>query len=346
MGPPEAFGGPMFLGKPPQGSEDRLVEHGSHNRTLHGVAARRMCRHGSDLFGGKRIGGQRVSAQCRRGHIVAQVPECREGPAQRATRRRFLIHLPPEFIHQRVHRVSHGIFGRWCFRLEGPVGDPEQIVKGKLLVLDRPNDRPHGLQGQPADLGQRADQLEAPEVRVTVLRPVDGDRVARREQSLAQIELQRRHRDTACPRQLRDPHGPLNGGLDMDSITIYGMDSNAIRYRKDRPMPLTLSPATLSTAGILLLTIVAVESGGWYMLRLLRGAASATPFQIAFSRAGHAHAGVLVILSLVVQLYADAAAMSGIAGTIARSAVPLAAILMPAGFFLSAAGQGRPVRMG
>ncbi len=106
-------------------------------------------------------------------------------------------------------------------------------------------------------------------------------------------------------------------------------------------MPLTLSPATLSTAGILLLTIVAVESGGWYMLRLLRGAASATPFQIAFSRAGHAHAGVLVILSLVVQLYADAAAMSGIAGTIARSGVPLAAILMPAGFFLSAAGQGR-----
>jgi hypothetical protein len=106
-------------------------------------------------------------------------------------------------------------------------------------------------------------------------------------------------------------------------------------------MPLTLSPSTFSTAGILLLTIVAVESGGWYMLRLLRGSDSATPFQIAFSRAGHAHAGVLVILSLVVQLYADAAAMTGIAGTLSRSAVPLAAILMPAGFFLSAAGRGR-----
>lgn len=106
-------------------------------------------------------------------------------------------------------------------------------------------------------------------------------------------------------------------------------------------MPLLLSHSTLSTAGVLLLTIVAVESGGWYMLRLLRGGRSATPFQIAFSRAGHAHAGVLVILSLVVQLYADAAALTEIAGSLARSAVPLAAILMPAGFFFAAAGRGR-----
>jgi hypothetical protein len=103
----------------------------------------------------------------------------------------------------------------------------------------------------------------------------------------------------------------------------------------------SLSDATSSTAGVLLLTIVAVEFGGWYMLQLLRGAQKATPFQIAFSRAGHAHAGVLVIFSLVVLLYAEAAAMSGLAATIARQGVPLAAILMPAGFFLSAAGRGR-----
>lgn len=131
------------------------------------------------------------------------------------------------------------------------------------------------------------------------------------------------------------------GGLDTDTSTIYAVDSNTICSWKNPTMPLMLSPATFSTAGILLLTIVAVESGGWYMLRLNRGARSATPFQVAFSRAGHAHAGVLVILSLVVQLYADAAALSGMAGTIARSGVPLAAILMPAGFFLSAAGAGR-----
>jgi len=106
-------------------------------------------------------------------------------------------------------------------------------------------------------------------------------------------------------------------------------------------MPLTISPATLSTAGILLLSIVAVELGGYYMLALARGRLAATPFQITFSRAGHAHAGVLVILALVAQLYVDASGVSGVLGIVARGAIPLAAILMPAGFFLSSMGQGR-----
>ena len=73
-------------------------------------------------------------------------------------------------------------------------------------------------------------------------------------------------------------------------------------------MPLMVSPATLNTAGILLIAIVAVEWGGYYMLTLVQGRRTATPFQITFSRAGHAHAGVLIILSLVAQLYVDAAA--------------------------------------
>jgi hypothetical protein len=103
---------------------------------------------------------------------------------------------------------------------------------------------------------------------------------------------------------------------------------------------LSLSSEARVTAGILLLTIVAVESGGVYMYLVLRRKVVLTPFQQAFARAGHAHAGVLVILSLVVQLYADAAALDGILGTVARSAVPLAAILMPAGFFFSSMGEG------
>jgi hypothetical protein len=104
---------------------------------------------------------------------------------------------------------------------------------------------------------------------------------------------------------------------------------------------ITLSDAARGTAGTLLLTILAVEFGGWYMLRILQRRVELTGFQRAFSRAGHAHAGVLVILSLVVQLYADAAGATGLLGSLGRSAVPLAAILMPAGFFLSSAGRGR-----
>lgn len=106
-------------------------------------------------------------------------------------------------------------------------------------------------------------------------------------------------------------------------------------------MPLMISPATLSTAGVLLLAIVAVEWGGYYMLSLARGRRTATPFQVTFSRAGHAHAGVLVILALVSQLYLDAGGVSGGLGFVAREGIPLAAILMPAGFFLSSAGGGR-----
>ena len=106
-------------------------------------------------------------------------------------------------------------------------------------------------------------------------------------------------------------------------------------------MPLQLSESTLFTAGVLLLTVVAVQVGGLYMLALVRGRAAATPFQITFSRAGHAHAGVLVILSLIAQLYVDAAALTGPMAGVARNGIPLAAILMPAGFFFASAGKGR-----
>jgi hypothetical protein len=102
-----------------------------------------------------------------------------------------------------------------------------------------------------------------------------------------------------------------------------------------------LSPEARLTAGILLLSIVAVQSGGLYMYAALRKRVALTSFQQAFARAGHAHAGVLVILSLIIQLYADAAALDGAVGWLARGAVPVAAILMPAGFFFSSMGEGR-----
>jgi Zn-dependent M28 family amino/carboxypeptidase len=104
-------------------------------------------------------------------------------------------------------------------------------------------------------------------------------------------------------------------------------------------MPLVLSPESRSTAGILLLTIVAIEYGGWFMLRVVRGRQPATPFQQAFFRAGHAHAGVLVILALVSQLFVDATHLGGALAYLARNGIPAAAILMSAGFFLAAAGR-------
>jgi hypothetical protein len=101
-----------------------------------------------------------------------------------------------------------------------------------------------------------------------------------------------------------------------------------------------ISPETRSTAGLLLLTLLAVESGGLFMLRVVGRKKTATAFQTAFFRAGHAHAGVLVTLSLATQLFVDAAGLGGVAAGVARSGIPLAAILMPAGFFLSAWSDG------
>ena len=104
-------------------------------------------------------------------------------------------------------------------------------------------------------------------------------------------------------------------------------------------MPDLLSASSLSTAGVLLLSILAVESGGYYMLKIVRGKAAVTDFQRDFARAGHAHAGVLVTLALVCQLFVDAADMSGLAEQVARNGVPFAAILMSAGFFFSSMGK-------
>ena len=84
---------------------------------------------------------------------------------------------------------------------------------------------------------------------------------------------------------------------------------------------LVLSSNTVNTAGIILLTIVAVEYGGWFMLRVVRGRQPATPFQQAFFRAGHAHAGVLLVLALVGQILAHAAHMSGMLAFFARTGI-------------------------
>ena len=101
-----------------------------------------------------------------------------------------------------------------------------------------------------------------------------------------------------------------------------------------------LSNTTLSLGGVLLLTIIAIESGGAFLLAVTTGRVEKTDLQRRFSRAGHAHAGVLVILSLVIQVYVDAVEMSGVFGWFARYGVPFAAILMSAGFFLCVLERG------
>lgn len=102
-----------------------------------------------------------------------------------------------------------------------------------------------------------------------------------------------------------------------------------------------LSDESRVLAGVLLLALVTVETGGMYLVKLVRGKAPATPFQMSFARAGHAHAGVLLILALVCQLLADSTEQTGVLDWVSRSGVAVAALLMPGGFFLSSLGRGR-----
>ena len=106
-------------------------------------------------------------------------------------------------------------------------------------------------------------------------------------------------------------------------------------------MDTLLSEASRQFAGVLFLALVTVETGGLYMLKIVRGREDVTPFQEKFARAGHAHAGVLLVLALVCQPFVDATDLSGLWAWIARSGVAVSALLMPGGFFFSSMGRGR-----
>ena len=99
------------------------------------------------------------------------------------------------------------------------------------------------------------------------------------------------------------------------------------------------SPNDLILIGILLLALVTVESGGYFLTRVVRGHVPANRLQQSFFRAGHAHAAVLLVLSISILAVIDHAALDGFWLWLARTGVPIAAILMPAGFFLSVLGR-------
>lgn len=102
-----------------------------------------------------------------------------------------------------------------------------------------------------------------------------------------------------------------------------------------------LTEESRTLAGILFLALVTVETGGLYLLRIVRGREDVTAFQEKFARAGHAHAGVLLVLALVCQPFVDATDLTGAWGWLARSGVAVSALLMPGGFFFSSMGRGR-----
>jgi hypothetical protein len=102
-----------------------------------------------------------------------------------------------------------------------------------------------------------------------------------------------------------------------------------------------MSPDTKMTCGIILLTVPTIQYGGYFLLSILSGKLKLplTEFQKSMFRAGHAHAGVLVILSLIAEILSDYASLNQSLEKFIHIGFPLSAILVSGGFFASASGK-------
>jgi hypothetical protein len=104
---------------------------------------------------------------------------------------------------------------------------------------------------------------------------------------------------------------------------------------------MTMSREGRIVAGITILTIPTIMYGGMTLLGVLThgvaglssGTMALNETQWALFRAGHAHAGVWVALSLVIQVLLDSALLSSSVKWIARVAAPVAAVAVSGGFF-------------
>ncbi len=90
-------------------------------------------------------------------------------------------------------------------------------------------------------------------------------------------------------------------------------------------------------AGILIIILPAVIYGGVSILTFLISDPTyiKNPLRQDLWRAGHAHAGVILLLALIALRYVDDANLSNNLKRVVREAIPISAILLPVGFFLS-----------
>src|SRR5579862_792547 len=104
---------------------------------------------------------------------------------------------------------------------------------------------------------------------------------------------------------------------------------------------MTLSKNAKLMSGITLLVVPTIMYGGWTLLGVLMhgrvggnaGALQLDATQWALWRAGHAHAGVWTLLSLVLQILLDSARLSAALTWVARISAPASAVALSAALF-------------
>lgn len=105
-----------------------------------------------------------------------------------------------------------------------------------------------------------------------------------------------------------------------------------------------LSNAAKLISGLGLILVPTIQFGGSFLLRILSGreGLELTEFQRSMFRAGHAHAGVLLILGVLAQVLADHAKLPDPLLWAVRIGFFLAPMLISGGFFGGGMGKSEP----
>lgn len=99
-----------------------------------------------------------------------------------------------------------------------------------------------------------------------------------------------------------------------------------------------MTASTRKAAGWLIVILPSVAYGGFSILNYIMTKDAGiidNPLRKEFFRAGHAHAGILLILSLVCYLYVDQTALTTGLKALVKTLVPISAIFIPGAFFFS-----------
>jgi hypothetical protein len=104
-------------------------------------------------------------------------------------------------------------------------------------------------------------------------------------------------------------------------------------YRAGMESGFRASPVTVLSA-VALFSLVTVEFGGWSLLSLLTREDAIDPFQEQFFRAGHGHAGVLLVLALAVFILMGRTGFSVAAQWVVGLILLVGILLQSGGFFL------------
>ena len=77
-----------------------------------------------------------------------------------------------------------------------------------------------------------------------------------------------------------------------------------------------------------------VMYGGYSLLSLVNRGNALTPFQVTWFRAGHAHAGVLLVMSLLYYTFLDKTALSSVVKHTACATLVVGILAQSGGFFI------------